>query len=133
MRRDRARRPALSSSRPRSRYRATTTRTALRIIEGFNFTPAIGGSPFRLEGRLAEARVEDDDPVIAFVHLTSPRLDFLDRGKARVALPLAVAGQIVGPRQGRHREVDEAEDGRDARRAGARRGAWTRCAGATGR
>lgn len=67
-----------------------------RVIEGFNFTPAIGGSPFRLEGSLAQARIEDDDPVTVFIHLTSPRLDFLDRGKARVALPPAVAGQIVG-------------------------------------
>jgi hypothetical protein len=67
-----------------------------RVIEGFNFTPAIGGSPFRLEGYLAQARIEDDDPVIVFTHLTSPRLDFLDRGKARVALPDAAADEIVG-------------------------------------
>ena len=49
----------------------------------------------QLEGHLAEARVQDYDPIIAFVHLVSPGLDFLDRGKARVALPAAVAGQIV--------------------------------------
>jgi len=67
-----------------------------RVIEGFNFSPAIGGSPFQLEGYLAQARVEDDDPITVFIHLTSPRLDFLDRGKARVALPDAVADEIVG-------------------------------------
>ena len=36
---------------------------AATIIEGFNFTPAVGGSPFRLEGRLAGAEVDGDDPV----------------------------------------------------------------------
>ena len=77
-------------------YRGDDDEDGADIIEGFNFTPAIGGSPFRLEGHLAEARVQDYDPVIAFVHLTSPGLDFLDRGKAQVALPAAVAGQIVG-------------------------------------
>ena len=50
-----------------------------------------------------------------FVHLTSPKLDFLDRGKARVALPAAVAGQIIGLVDARHQEVDEAEAGRDPR------------------
>ena len=55
----------------------------LRVIEGFNFGPAIGGRPSRLAKRLATAEVEDVDPVTVFVHLTCPRLDFLDRGKAR--------------------------------------------------
>jgi hypothetical protein len=32
----------------------------------------------QLEGHLAEARVQDYDPIIAFVHLISPGLDFLD-------------------------------------------------------
>jgi len=77
-------------------YRPHDDENGKDVIEGFNFTPAIGGSPFRLEGRLEEARVQNDDPVIAFVHLTSPGLDFRDRGKAQVALPPAVAGQIAG-------------------------------------
>jgi hypothetical protein len=64
------------------------------LIEGFNFTPAIGDSPFRLEGLLAQQMVDDEDPVIAFVHLASPRLEFLDRGKARVALPGFVAAKL---------------------------------------
>jgi hypothetical protein len=34
----------------------------------------------QLEGHLAEARVQDYDPIIAFVHLVSPGLDFLDFG-----------------------------------------------------
>jgi hypothetical protein len=77
-------------------YRGGEDEVGSNVIEGFNFTPAIGGSPFRLEERLAEARVEDGDPVTAFIHLTAPALDFLDRGKARVALPPTVAGQMVG-------------------------------------
>jgi hypothetical protein len=34
----------------------------------------------QLEGHLAEACVQDYDPIIAFVHLISPGLDFLDFG-----------------------------------------------------
>jgi DNA topoisomerase VI subunit B len=81
-------------------YRGDDDENGAAIIEGFNFTPAIGGSPFRLEGHLAEARVQDYDPIIAFVHLTSPGLHFLDRGKAQVALPAEVAGEIVGLAKG---------------------------------
>ena len=66
-----------------------------RIVEGFNFSPAVGGSPFDLEELLASAHVEKGDPVIVFAHLTSPKLDFLDRGKARIALPPMVAGKIT--------------------------------------
>ena len=68
---------------------------ASNVVEGFNFTPAVGGSPFHLEGRLENAEVEPDDPVTVFVHLTSPRLNFLDRGKARVSLPDAVAAKLI--------------------------------------
>jgi hypothetical protein len=64
------------------------------IVEGFNFTPAIGGSPFRLEARLAQQMVEEHDPVFAFMHLVSPRLAFLDRGKSRVALPREVEWRL---------------------------------------
>ena len=68
----------------------------LRVIEGFNFSPAVGDSPFQLEQRLENADVEDIDPVTVFVHLTSPRLNFLDRGKARVSLPNAVNEALFG-------------------------------------
>jgi hypothetical protein len=64
------------------------------VIEGFNFAPAIGGSPFMLEQRLAGLDVEEDDPVTIFAHLTSPRLNFIDKGKAKLDLPLTVAGEI---------------------------------------
>ena len=66
----------------------------LRVAEGFNFAPAIGGSPFRLSERLAAAEVDSGDPVTVFAHVACPRLDFLDRGKARVNLPSNVADKL---------------------------------------
>ena len=100
-------------------YRGDDDEDGADIIEGFNFTPAIGGSPFRLEGHLADARVQDYDPIIAFVHLTSPGLDFLDRGKAQVALPAAVAGQIVGLVKGVTGKWTKQKRAEISRRAGA--------------
>ena len=64
------------------------------IVEGFNFAPAVGDSPFRLEGKLAQQMIGGGDPVVAFAHLVSPRLEFLDRGKARVALPFEVNAKL---------------------------------------
>ena len=57
------------------------------VIEGFNFAPAIGDSPFQLEQRLASLDVDADDPVTVFAHLTAPRLSFADKGKAKFNLP----------------------------------------------
>jgi len=55
-------------------------------ITGLNFSPALG-SPFEeLPTLLGEARVDSFDPVALIVHLTSPRLDFKDKGKSRLAL-----------------------------------------------
>jgi hypothetical protein len=65
------------------------------LNEGFNFTPAIGASPFRLAERLAYAQIEPGDPVTVFAHVASPRLDFLDRGKSRVSLPHAVSEKLT--------------------------------------
>ena len=90
------------------------------IVEGFNFTPAIGGSPFRLEWKLAQQMVDvEQDPVFAFTHLVSPRLAFLDRGKARVALPPEVEWKlfdVVGAVTARWRKQRKAEE-RHARAA----------------
>jgi hypothetical protein len=62
--------------------------------EGFNFTPAIGASPFQLNEQLGAAQIETGDPVTVFAHVACPRLDFLDRGKARVNLPFPIAGTL---------------------------------------
>ena len=70
-------------------------RYGLRVIEGFNFAPAIGGSPFQLEQRLAHAYVSDDIPVTVFAHMTSPRLSFADKGKAKLNLPPTVAAKLT--------------------------------------
>ena len=67
----------------------------MTLAEGFNFTPAIDGSPFQLEELLARAYVEPEDPVVVFAHVACPRLDFLDRGKSRVRLPPAVAAELT--------------------------------------
>ena len=67
----------------------------LRVVEGFNFAPAIGGSPFQLEQRLASLDVDDDDPVTVFAHMTSPRFSFADKGKAKINLPDTVAAKLT--------------------------------------
>jgi Histidine kinase-, DNA gyrase B-, and HSP90-like ATPase len=76
-------------------YRGEDSGKGLRIAEGFNFSPAVGGSPFDLQGLFGQAQIERDDPVTVFIHAASPRLAFLDRGKARVALPHTVAGRLA--------------------------------------
>jgi hypothetical protein len=90
------------------------------VVEGFNFTPAVGDSPFRLEGKLAQQMIGDDDPVVAVAHLVCPRLEFLDRGKARVALPPEVNARLtdlVGAVTERWRKQRKAEERRARGRA----------------
>jgi DNA topoisomerase VI subunit B len=67
----------------------------VQVHEGFNFTPAIGGSPFRLREVLNRLQFEAADPVTVFAHVACPRLDFLDRGKARVNLPAPVWNKLL--------------------------------------
>jgi DNA topoisomerase VI subunit B len=68
------------------------------LVTGLNFSPAIGGNPFRalgaqgLDGLLSGQLAGPNEPVIVFVHVTAPRFDFLDRGKSSVDLPRAVSG-----------------------------------------
>jgi Histidine kinase-, DNA gyrase B-, and HSP90-like ATPase len=65
------------------------------VAEGFNFAPSVGGSPFDLRVLFGAANIEKDDPVVVFLHVASPRLDFLDRGKAKVALPPEINRQLT--------------------------------------
>ena len=65
-----------------------------RMVTGLNFSPSVGANPFRelrdrqgLDGLLSAQYAGPDEPVIVFVHLTTPRLQFLDKGKSSVALP----------------------------------------------
>ena len=65
-----------------------------RMVTGLNFSPSVGANPFRevrdrqgLDGLLSAQYAGPDEPVIVFVHLCTPRLQFLDKGKSSVALP----------------------------------------------
>jgi hypothetical protein len=64
-----------------------------RIIAGANWSPGLG-NPFRdfgrdgegLERLLAEQRASAHEPIVFFVHLASPRVQFSDRGKTALIL-----------------------------------------------
>jgi hypothetical protein len=65
-----------------------------RMVTGLNFSASVGANPFRelrdrqgLDGLLSTQYAGPDEPVIVFVHLSTPRLQFLDKGKSSVALP----------------------------------------------
>jgi DNA topoisomerase VI subunit B len=65
-----------------------------RMVTGLNFSASVGANPFRelrdrqgLDGLLSAQYAGPDEPVIVFVHLCTPRLQFLDKGKSSVALP----------------------------------------------
>jgi DNA topoisomerase VI subunit B len=71
-------------------------RTSWHPVMGLNFSPVIGGWPFRqLTNVLSEQHITDDDPVALFVHVTTPRFNFTDKGKAAVRLPYEVAAKAV--------------------------------------
>jgi hypothetical protein len=57
---------------------------------GVNWSPRLKPPFPELPALLGKARVDDVDPVVVFVHLAMPRVDFTDRGKSVVALPAAV-------------------------------------------
>jgi DNA topoisomerase VI subunit B len=66
------------------------------MVTGLNFSPVIGGYPFRqLVNILTEQHVSADDPVALFVHVTCPRFTFTDKGKAAVELPDDVAIKTI--------------------------------------
>lgn len=65
-----------------------------RMVTGLNFSASVGANPFRelrdrqgFDGLLSAQYAGSDEPVIVFVHLCTPRLQFLDKGKSSVALP----------------------------------------------
>jgi DNA topoisomerase 6 subunit A-like protein len=61
-----------------------------QIIVGVNWTPALKSPFIALQALLGEARVDSFDPVAVLVHLAMPRVDYTDRGKSTVALPVEV-------------------------------------------
>jgi DNA topoisomerase VI subunit B len=70
-------------------------------ITGLNWSVSIGADPFRsigfggLDALLQEQRASCNEPVIFFLHLASPRLQFTDRGKSAISLPWEVDDTIV--------------------------------------
>ena len=64
-----------------------------RMVTGVNFSAALG-NPFRsfgqsgegLENLLAQQRADRGEPVVFFLHLASPRIEFSDRGKTALVL-----------------------------------------------
>jgi DNA topoisomerase VI subunit B len=71
------------------------------IVCGLNWSISVGGNPFKslrfdgLGAILAEQRCGPDEPIGFFLHVASPRLTFLDRGKASVNLPHAVNQAVI--------------------------------------
>jgi hypothetical protein len=75
-------------------YASSLEKEGRMFVSGVNFSPAIGADPFRnlgsglsLDGLLANQWADRDEPVVVFIHVTAPRLNFLDKGKTQVALP----------------------------------------------
>lgn len=70
-------------------------------ITGLNWSTSIGADPFRsigfggLDALLQEQRAGRNEPVVFFLHLASPRLQFTDRGKSAISLPWEVDDTIV--------------------------------------
>jgi hypothetical protein len=66
-----------------------------RIITAINWSPAIGGDPFRRLGDLGQSlgailmkqRAGPAEPIITVLHLACPRIEYLDRGKTNARLP----------------------------------------------
>ncbi len=66
------------------------------VTVGINSSPALAGVdavPY-LTRCFQEARVDPDDPVWFFIHLTGPGFRYTDRGKSRLALPLDATRQL---------------------------------------
>ena len=71
------------------------------IVTGLNWSISVGGDPFGtlfgdgLGALLAEQRAGPEEPITFFLHVASPRLTFLDRGKSEVHLPPEVDEAVV--------------------------------------
>jgi hypothetical protein len=69
------------------------------LVTGVNWSVAVGHNPFRNIGAWQEdlgavltyQEAGPDEPIVFFLHLASPCLSFLDKGKSSVALPSEVS------------------------------------------
>lgn len=64
------------------------------IIAGLNWTPTLSIPSHKIEQWFSSNRVEWDDPIVAFVHITCPKFSFTDRGKARLGLDGIIANAL---------------------------------------
>jgi hypothetical protein len=92
---------------------------ARTMVTALNWSAAVGADPFRdlnglgLESILTEQRAGKDEPVAFFLHVASPKLTFLDRGKSAVALPydvnkaIAAAVRAVTDQWAKQRKAEE--------------------------
>ena len=55
-----------------------------QTITGLNWSPAIGQPADLISDAIGESRLDSFDPVMLWIHLARPRLNFVDRGKTRV-------------------------------------------------
>jgi hypothetical protein len=66
-----------------------------RIVTGVNWGVSIGSDPFRrlgpggesLSGMLTEQRLGRGEPIVTVLHLSCPRIAYLDRGKSSILIP----------------------------------------------
>ena len=65
------------------------------LVTGLNFSPCISNPFDELYGWLANNYIESNTPGLVLVHLTSPHLEYSDRGKSSVQLPSEVADAIT--------------------------------------
>jgi DNA topoisomerase VI subunit B len=58
-----------------------------KLITGLNWSPVIGNIPDEtIRSAVQQARLDPHDPVIFVIHVARPRLEFMDRGKTKIAL-----------------------------------------------
>ena len=71
------------------------------LVTGLNWSITVGQQPFRnvggngLDGLLSDQYAGFDEDVVVFLHVASPRFDFLDKGKSSVSLPAAADEAVV--------------------------------------
>ena len=90
------------------------------LVTGVNWSPGIG-NPFKrigsygdgLDAILAQQRSGPDEPVIVFLHLAHPRVEYTDRGKSAISFttinPRSIAGLIeaVTAKWAKQRKAEE--------------------------
>ena len=86
------------------------------LVTGVNWSPGII-NPFKrlgwyggdgLDAILARQRAGPEEPVIVFLHLAHPRVEYTDRGKSAISFTTIDPREHHRPGRGGHRQVGEA-------------------------